>query len=309
MVVEENRKRIIITGATGFIGKELVTQLKDHYDILILSRNTEKAKKIFFDDIEIVYWDGTSTGQIIRYLDKSFGIINLAGENIGNRRWTKKQKELIINSRSEIGTALCAAIQKTNDKPEVFIQASAIGYYGYTGENIIDEMTSVNPDGFLAEVSRQWEESTNKINSGIRHIIIRMGIVLGKDGGILKKIILPFRLFLGGYPGDGNQWISWIHIKDVVNAILFILENRHLSGIYNLTSPNPVQYKYLTKVIGKTIKRPSWISVPKIILMLFFGQRAKELLFGSIKIYPKHLIIDGYKFSYDTIDNALKNIL
>jgi uncharacterized protein (TIGR01777 family) len=307
--MKENRKKIIITGATGFIGKVLVESLIDHYEIIVFSRDIEKAKKIFYDNIVIVYWDGTSSEQIIKYLDKSFGVINLAGENIGNRRWTKKQRKHIINSRVGIGAALSSAILKTNNKPEVLIQASAIGYYGYKGENIPDEMTAVYPVGFLAQVTRQWEESTNKINSGIRYVILRMGIVLGKDGGILKRILLPFRLFLGGYPGNGKQWISWIHIKDVVNAILFILEDKHLSGIYNLTSPNPVQYKYLAKSIGKTIKKPSWISIPKIFLILFFGQRAKELLFGSIWVYPKRLITDGYKFSYETIDKALKEIL
>ena len=289
-----NRKKIIITGATGFIGKQLVASLKDQYDIVIFTQNIENAKKILGNSITAVYCDQTSENDINSNVEGAYGIINLAGENIGSRRWTKKQKAKILDSRIRIGIILIEAIINADKKPEVFIQASAIGYYGY---------------GFLADVTRQWEKSTDTINSGIRHIILRLGIVLGKDGGILKRILLPFKYFLGGYPGKGQQWISWIHINDVVDVISFILENSHLSGVYNLTAPNPVQNKYLIKVIGKIIKRPSWLSIPAIILILFFGQRAKELLLESTRIYPKRLLADGYKFSYSTIDKALKDLI
>jgi uncharacterized protein (TIGR01777 family) len=293
-MTKTGRKKIIITGATGFIGKELVRLLTIHYRIVIITRNIDNAKRIFGDNVNITYCDQNSEYEIIRNIEGAHGIINLAGENVGYKRWTKRQKVKIINSRISIGNKLTRAIEKANKKPEVFIQASAIGYYGIRDENTIDEVANISRDGFLAEVAKAWEKSTVDIASGVRYIIIRLGIVLGKEGGILKNILLPFRYFLGGYPGKGMQWISWIHINDMVKAVLFILKNSQLSGVYNLTAPEPVQFKYLAKAIGRILKRPVWISVPKIILIILFGQRARELFLGSTLVYPERLLADNF---------------
>lgn len=304
-----DRKKIVITGATGMIGKKLVPLLTDHYRIIIYTRDIGKARKIFGDSRNISYCDQNSEDEVINNIEGAYGIINLAGENIGTRRWTKRQKFRILNSRISIGKKLTRALEKADKKPDVFIQASAIGYYGIRGENKTDEMANINPDGFLAEVARSWEKTTDGITPGIRYIIMRLGIVLEKEGGLLKKLLIPVRYFLGGYPGKGTQWMSWIHIYDVVKAVLYILQNNKLSGVYNFTAPEPVQFKYLVKAAGRILKRPVWISVPKIILIILFGQRAKELFLGSTLVYPERLLKDGFKFSYSSIDKALNQLL
>jgi uncharacterized protein (TIGR01777 family) len=303
------RKRLIITGATGFIGQHLYKKLEYDYEIIIFTRNIENAMKILGENVKAVYWDGNSIDYIAQYIEGTYAIINLAGEYIGAGRWTKKQKDIILNSRVKTGNALSKAIKKVTNKPEVFIQASAIGYYGLNAGKGYDEITPVEAKGFLAEVTRKWEKAVNIVNSDIRFIIIRLGNVLGKDGGILKKILVPFKLFIGGYPGKGEKWFSWIHITDAVNAISFLLKNNKSLGIYNLTAPNPVKYKDLAYDIGKMIKRPSWWSFPEFVLILFFGQRARELLLADIRVYPKRLITEQFKFTYRNIEEALHDIL
>jgi len=304
-----NRKRLIITGSTGFIGKYLYNKLEYDYEIIIFTRNIKNAKKILGENVRAVYWDGNSVDYITQYIEGAYAIINLAGENIGAGRWTKKQKDIILNSRTRAGNALSNAIKKVINKPEVLIQASAIGYYGLNAGNGYDEITPVKANRFLAEVTRNWEKAVNTVNSDIRLIITRLGNILGKDGGILRKILIPFKFFVGGYPGKGEKWISWIHITDAVDAISFLLKNNKSMGIYNLTTPNPVKYKVLAKHIGKLIRRPSWLSFPEVILILFFGQRARELLLADIRVYPKRLIAENFKFTYNNIEEALKNIL
>ncbi|UCH13187.1 MAG: TIGR01777 family oxidoreductase [Bacteroidales bacterium] len=306
---ENNRKRLIITGATGFIGQHLYKKLKNEYEIIVFTRNIKNARKILGEDINSVYWDTSLADTIIKHVDGAFAVINLAGKNIGNRKWTGKNKANILSSRIRAGNVLSEAIKKAKNKPEVFIQASAIGYYGFNTGDEYDEMTSLEAGGFLAEVARKWESSVNIVNSGTRFIIIRLGIVLGKNGGLLDRILFPFKFFLGGYPGCGKQWVSWVHITDVVSAISFLLKNNKASGIYNITAPGPVQYKTLAKNIGLLIKRPSWMKIPKAILILFFGQRAKELLLSNIRVYPKRLIAGQFKFTYNNIREALDSIL
>lgn len=304
-----NRKRLIITGATGFIGKHLYSKLEQDYEIIIFTRNTENARKILGENVKAVYWDGKSVDYITQYIEGAHAIINLAGKNIGAGRWTKKQKDIILNSRIRAGNALSRAIKKVKKPPKVFIQASAIGYYGLNAGKGYDETIPVKAKGFLAEVTRNWEKAVNTVNSDIRFIIIRLGNVLGKEGGILKKILIPFKFFIGGYPGKGEKWISWIHITDTINAISFLLKNNKSSGIYNLTAPNPVKYKDLSKYIGKMIKRPSWMSFPEFVFIFFFGQRARELLLADTRVYPKRLITEQFKFTYKNIEEALHNIL
>jgi hypothetical protein len=194
-------------------------------------------------------------------------------------------------------------------KPRVVIQASGIGYYGNCGDELLDENSS-SGTGFLADVARDWEHSTAQVEAmRIRHVIIRTGIVLGPDGGFLSRVLLPFRLFMGGHMGSGRQWLSWIHIKDEVDAMCFLLEKPELHGPFNLCSPNPLVARDFFRALGKTMGRPSWLAVPGFALRSMFGQMAAELILSGQRALPKRLLEAGFTFRYPEAEMALRDIL
>jgi len=302
--------RILIMGATGFIGKALCKLLiKEGHEILALSRNPKKAAESFPPDIPIIEWDGRST----RFLDERsktlHGIVNLAGENIGTGRWSRTKKRQILESRVHAGRALVEAVRHADQKPKVVVQASAIGFYGSTHDEVLDE-SSPSGTGFLAEAGQQWESSSKEVESlGCRRVIIRSGVVLGTSGGVLPKLLRPFRLFLGGPPGNGSQWFSWIHLEDEILAIRFLLEKEDAHGVYNLTTPEPLTMRRFCRVLGKTMNRPSWIPVPAPIVRLVLGEMGKELLLSGQRVIPKRLLEAGYQFLYPDAETALAEIL
>jgi len=302
-------KRVIITGASGFIGRALSKYLYENdYEIIALSRNPDKSRKFFSEGVIIVGWDGKSSNTLVEYLDGSYGIINLAGENIGTGRWNKTKKRLIFESRLNSVNAVIDAIRKVNNKPKVFIQASAIGYYDFYSDEIFNE-SSRNGKSFLSDVCRQCEISTKEAESlGVRHIIIRTGIVLGQNGGVFPRLHLQFKMFLGGHFGSRKRWFSWIHINDEIRAIRFLLEEE-LSGIFNLTAPEPIIVKDFCHILGNLTKRPSWLSIPSFLVHLFFGEMGKEILLSSQRVFPKRLLEKGFRFHYYDIESALKEII
>lgn len=310
--------RILLTGGTGFIGKALVNSLtKDKHQIFILTRNPEIHQTLFDQNISLLKWDGKTPqgwGQIIEEID---AIINLAGENIaGNtftsiffKRLTPDRKRLLLESRLNSGRALIQAVQEASHKPSVFIQASAVGYYGDRGNEILTEATSPDND-FTARLCTQWEESVAALDAlQVRRVIIRTaGIVLGKAGGAFPFLLLPYRFFIGGPLGSGKQWMSWIHIEDEIMAIRFLLGKGSAQGIFNLCSPQPVTNKEFGNLIGKIIHRPSWLPLPEPIFKLILGEKAKILL-ASQRQRPEKLIQLGFEFSYPDLDSALRNLL
>lgn len=302
--------RVIVTGATGFIGKALCKVLiKKKYDVIALSRNTAKGCKILENCCTLVDWDGKTASGWTNYADGAYAIINLAGENIGSGIWTQSKKQQILESRLNSAKAIVEAVEQAQTKPKVIIQASAIGYYGARLDEILDESSS-HGKGFLSDTVKQWELSAEKLKSlNIRHIVIRTGIVLGRGGGALSRLLIPFRLFAGGPLGNGQQWFSWIHIDDEINAICFLMETENLDGIFNLTSPNPIRMKYFCKSLGKVIKRPSWLPAPDFILKLALGEMAEEMLLSGQRVIPKRLLEAGYKFLYPDAESALLEIL
>jgi uncharacterized protein (TIGR01777 family) len=302
--------QIIITGATGFIGKSLCKQLvQAGYDLVVLSRNPKKGSESLPNQIRVASWDAKTSEGWADYADGAYAIINLAGENIGSGRWTPGKKRRILESRLNAGKAVVEAIKKVGNKPKVLIQASGIGIYGNRDDEILDEFSRPG-SGFLTEVAKQWEGSTKKVESfGVRHVIIRTGVVLGADGGFLSRVILPFRLFVGGRLGSGNQWIPWIHLDDEVRAICFLMERQNLQGAFNLTAPNPLISKDFFNLLGKTIKRPSWLPVPGFLLSLLLGERARELILSGQRAMPKRLLESGYDFLYPDAKSALREIL
>ena len=303
-------KKVIVSGATGFIGTVLCRQLTARgYDIVVLSRTPERGAAHFSSNATVIGWDARSAAGWVQQADGAHGIINLTGENIAAGRWTRAQKEKIRHSRLAAGKAIIDALAQVSTKPRVVIQASGIGYYGNRGDELLDE-TSSSGTGFLADVARDWECSTAQAEAmGIRHVIIRTGIVLGPDGGFLSRVLLPFRLFLGGHIGSGRQWLSWIHIKDEVDAMCFLLEKPELHGPFNLCSPNPLVARDFFRALGKTMGRPSWLAVPGFALRSMFGQMATELILSGQRALPKRLLEAGFTFRYPEAEMALRDIL
>jgi uncharacterized protein (TIGR01777 family) len=302
--------RIIVTGATGFIGKALCFRLLEKkYDVVALSRSKKKGEKIFGTDATVVEWDGKSSEVWQDYANGAYAVVNLAGENIGSGRWTPKRKQSILQSRLDAGRAIVEAAKSVEKKPRVIIQASAIGYYGSRGDEIIDE-SSLPGESFLVEVVKKWEQSTQGVESlKIRRVIIRSSIVLGKEGGVFLRLVKPFRLFVGGHLGSGKQWFSWIHLEDEVKAILFLIERGDLSGVFNLTAPHQLIQKDFFHILGKIMKRPSWFPVPGFVLRLIFGEMAKETLLSGQRVIPRQLLEAGYRFLYPQAELAIKEIL
>jgi uncharacterized protein (TIGR01777 family) len=302
--------RILIIGATGFIGKELIKELAaaGHQPVAV-SRNARKAREILGTRDEIVEWDGQSSADLAIHLSGIEAIVNLAGENIASGRWTSKRKKLITESRINTGRLLTEAIRLSPGKPAVLVQGSAIGYYGTPVEIPANENQPAGT-GFMAELTRDWESSVAPAGEMIpRIVVIRTGLVLGKNGGLLEKMALPFKFYCGTVIGSGKQWMSWIHIRDEIKAICFLLENRNCSGPYNLTAPEPVRMKAFIASLGKTLGKPRWLKVRGIFLKVALGEMARETVLSSQNIYPGKLLKEGFKFEYPHLADALKNLL
>ncbi|MDQ3019725.1 MAG: TIGR01777 family oxidoreductase [Bacteroidota bacterium] len=305
-------KKILITGATGLIGRQIVNDLYGKgADIKIISTNKDNAKKLFQEqpDIETFNWSEFNNpeklSEIIEDVDV---IINLSGANVGDKRWTEKFKKEIYDSRVETTTLIVNAVRMCDKKPECLINASAVGIYGFRGDETLSEDSGLGND-FLAKLCIDWEAAALKVNNyGVRVVTMRSGIVLAKDDGALKKMITPFKFFIGGHQGSGRQWFSWIHIDDMVKLYIFALENDNLSGPVNGTSPNPVTNDTLAKSIGKILKRPAVFHVPGFALKIAVGEFAENLLSGQ-KVYPAKAIEAGFKFKYPEIEEALEMCL
>lgn len=301
-------KKIVITGATGLIGRELCKELSLHGDELtIFSTNVEKAKAILPFAKEVVEWKNYDKDYSV-YLEGKDAVIHLAGASVAGKRWTPSYKKEIYDSRINTTRNLVSSIDKCKQKPEVFISASAIGFYGDRGDSILTETSSVGKD-FLSNVCDDWEKASERIEMlNVRRVIIRTGIVLSIDDGALKKILLPFQLFVGGPLGNGKQWFSWIHLADIISLYLFLLDKKSQKGIFNAVSPQPVQMKTFAKRLGKVLHKPSLFPVPKFVLKLVMGESTSAIL-ASQKIKPEALLNAGYKFKFDDLESALINLL
>jgi uncharacterized protein (TIGR01777 family) len=301
--------RVIITGATGFIGKALCKEMQKDYEIIALSRDMNKATELLAGLAEPIQWDGQTAENWADYADGASAIINLAGDNIASGRWRKAKKERILGSRLAASQAVLSAIKEAKKKPEVFVQASAVGYYGARGDEVLDEV-SAGGEGFLAQVSRRSEGLAKEVQDmGVRCVIIRTGIVLGAGGGVLQKLMGPFRFYLGGCYGDPKVWLSWISLKDEISAIKFLLENSETSGVFNLTSPEPELLGRFHDTLGRVMSRPAWLKPPGFLLKLAMGEMAQELLLSGQRVMPKRLLDAGFEFGYEDLTKALVDIL
>jgi uncharacterized protein len=296
--------KILITGGTGLIGTALRQSLQEKgHQVIIVSRNPQQritGTKIIPWDLEILKSELGSTHAVVNLAGSS-----LAGKNPLTMRWTKSRKAEIITSRIQAGTTLNTALENTSPKPEVLIQASAIGYYGNQGKEQVDENSLAGND-FLAEVCQSWEKSTLGVEEqGIRRVIARIGLVLSREGGLLPLLSLPFQFFLGGKVGTGKQTMSWIHIADLVKSLEYFIENPTTQGVYNITAPCPVTNQEFGSQLSSTLNRPSWLPIPSFLLKIMFGEAATLALDGR-EVLPKRLTEAGYQHQYNQLSAALK---
>jgi uncharacterized protein len=304
--------KVAVTGATGFVGSGLVQRLhQEGHRILVLSRNTTFAQKVFpaeaFPNVEIVAYTPTVSGSWQKAIALCDSVVHLAGEPIGEGRWTPERKQEILNSR-KLGTQkIVEAIVNANPKPTVLVNASAIGYYG-TSETASFDETSLSGKDFLAQVCQAWEAEARKVkDAGVRLVILRFGIVLG-NGGALGKMIPPFKLFAGGPIGSGRQWFSWIHVDDLVNLIVQALTKPEIEGVYNATAPKPVRMADLSQTLGRVMNRPSWLPVPGFAIEALLGDGAIVVLEGQ-QVIPKRTVETGFEYKYPNLQSALTEIL
>ncbi|MHC5038660.1 MAG: TIGR01777 family oxidoreductase [Planctomycetota bacterium] len=301
--------RVVITGATGFIGRALSRSLSQKgYRVLAVSRNAGRASEILGTEVESLSWSAEDDGWMDS-VDGSLAVVNLAGENIGEGRWTRKKKERIRRSRLKAGEAVTEAVRRAKEKPAVVIQSSGVGIYGNTGDAILDE-TAPPGEGFLSRLAVEWEASTRDVESlGVRHATIRSGAVLGADGGAFPRMVLPFRFFVGGPLGNGKQGFSWIHLEDEIRAIRFLIDRNDLSGPFNLTAPPATTNRIFSRALAKALGRPALLRVPGFSLRLLFGEMAKELLLAGQMALPSRLLEAGFTFRYEDLATTLDDLL
>ncbi|TGM33724.1 TIGR01777 family oxidoreductase [Leptospira biflexa] len=300
--------KIGILGGTGLIGKSLIqTAIQKGHRFRVFSRQTSLPKSLSsFPEIEFV----TCLLPQSSDLENLDAIINLVGEPIAGVRWTEERKQLISTSRIEFTRGLVARIQDLKNPPKVFINASAVGYYGMS-EIIHQSYTETSPPGddFLAKLCVDWENQTNPlVQLGIRTILLRTGIVLSPKGGALEKMIPPFLLGVGGSIASGTQGMSWIHILDFINATLHLMTSSTSQGAYNLVSPNPTSNAEFSKKLAKTLNRPNLFKVPTFAIQALFGEGSVVVTKGQY-VVPERLLQSGYEFQFQNLNEALSNLL
>jgi uncharacterized protein len=302
-------KRVIISGAAGFIGRALCRALHGDYEIMVLSRDATRAAGMIGEYAKAVEWDARTAGAWARQVEGAHAIINLAGENLGAGRWTQPKRDSIMQSRTNSASAIVDAVSGAKTKPAVVIQASAVGYYGSRGDELLDEASGVG-SGLLADVCRRTEQMASRVErSGVRYVAIRSGLVLGRNGGVLPRFMTPYRFYLGGMLGNGRQWLSWISLEDEIRAIRFLMENPHLKGAFNLTSLNPVTMSQFSRALGQVLRKPAWTAIPAFVLRLVYGPMADEVLLASQKAVPKRLMEAGFTFKHPELLAALEAII
>ena len=250
--------------------------------------------------------DGTATGDGVRALDGAGAVINLAGEGLADRRWTRARKAALRASRVNSTRSLVAAIRGVSARPPTFIQASGVGYYGTSPDQTFDESFPPGAD-FLAQLCVAWEAEAHPCTAlGCRLAIVRSGVVLARDGGALKQLVLPFKFFVGGPIASGRQYFSWIHRDDWVSLIAWLLHTESASGVFNGTSPAPVTNADFSRAVGRSLHRPSWLPVPGFALRLLVGEFAVDGLIHGQRVLPRRALEAGFSFRYPQIDEALK---
>ncbi|MCL4561414.1 MAG: TIGR01777 family oxidoreductase [Chloroflexi bacterium] len=298
--------KVILAGGSGFIGNLLAKSLiADGATVWVLSRNPLKAR--LPDGVQGVEWDARTAQGWGSLVKKADVIVNLTGENLGSARWTAERKKRMLASRVNSGLAILEAIQNTPRRPRVLVQASAVGYYGLTGSRIVTEKDGPGND-FLSRICVQWEAATQPAEDlGVRRVVIRSGVVISPEQTALRQMALPIRLFVGGPLGSGAQWFPWIHPKDEVDAIRYLLAHPEANGAYNLAAPEAITNEHFGRILARLLRRPYWLAVPSFALRLLLGEMSVMVLEGQ-RVIPERLQALGYRFHFETTRAALENL-
>lgn len=296
--------KIAIAGGTGFVGNALTSfLLQNGHDVIILSRKDASSPA---GNLRTIRWLNEEDRPETE-LEGVEAIVNLAGATI-NSRWTQKRKAEIITSRISAVNEIKRIIQNLRRKPRVLVNASAVGFYGTSEDDTFTEESPSIGEDFLADTVKKWESSASQIEHlGVRTVLCRFGVILDQNEGALAKMVLPYRLFAGSTIGTGKQWLSWIHIKDVVRGIQFAIEDSTVSGPVNFTAPEPVRMKEFGKELAQALGRPHWLKTPSIGLRLLLGEMSMLILEGQ-HVLPEKLLNHGYAFSYPVLPEAVRDI-
>lgn len=296
--------RIVIAGGSGFLGEPLVRRLVARGDdVAVLSRNPAEVKAG-----RGVAWDGRTQGEWSGEVAGADAIVNLAGENVGEGRWTEARKQRLTASRLDATAAIIESLRNAPRRDRVLVNASAVGYYGVRGDEELDESGS-RGSGFLAELVERWEITARGAESFARVVLLRFGVVLARDGGALKKLLLPFKLGAGGPIGSGDQWMSWVDRDDAVRMVLWALDNGSARGVYNASAPDPRRNRDFARALGRALHRPAFLPAPAFALKAVFGQMADEMLLGGQRVVPRRAESEGFTFESPTLDAALAKIV
>jgi uncharacterized protein len=300
--------KVLVTGSSGLVGTALVPALaRDGHTVCRLIRPESIAKDRAKEGPDVAW--NPATGELGSAAVGMDAVVNLAGASIAGGRWSAKRKDVLRSSRVDTTRALVAALTKMNARPKVLVSASAIGYYGDRADEELTE-ESASGSGFLAGLCREWEAEALKAEAlGIRVVLARIGIVLAREGGALPKMILPFRMFMGGKIGSGKQWMSWISMEDLVGVLRYAIENRAIRGVLNVVAPKPKRNAEFTKMLAQAMHRPALFPAPAFALRLALGEMADALLLSSQHVIPSRLRQLGYKFLHADLSNALGAVL
>ncbi|MEZ5492366.1 MAG: TIGR01777 family oxidoreductase [Gammaproteobacteria bacterium] len=292
---------ILITGASGLIGSALNSYFEGAgHRVIPLVRDSSGAAFTWQPEKDVINLDESVDIDVV---------INLAGPGVADKRWSETRKKELLEARVHCTELLSKTLAQRDQKPSVFISASAIGFYGPRDDQPVDEFAD-SGSGFLAEISRQWEAATAAAEAaGIRSVHTRFGIVLAADGGALKRMLLPFRLGLGGPIGSGRQYMSWITLDDVVRAVEFVIQDDNLRGPVNLVAPGAVDNREFTRTLGRVLKRPAFIPMPGFQARLLFGEMAEEILLTGVRVKPARLQQAGFHFRSESLEEALRSML
>ena len=297
--------RVLVTGGTGFIGRHVIRQLLDRGDaVVVASRDPIKAEKLFDRAVTAVDLHRTDVSRL-----RLAAVVNLAGESLSSGRWTPDRKRAILESRQRGTRDIVELLKQLNPRPEVLVNASAIGFYGASDSSTFTEQTEPERRDFLADVTAMWEQEANHAAEfGTRVVCARFGVVLGVDGGALGKMALPYRFYIGGPVGSGRQWVSWVHVEDAARMILWCLDHTNMAGPLNVTAPAPVQMQEFGKTLAQILRVPHFLPMPAFALRALLGEMADLVLTGQ-RVVPEKALAAGFSFRYGVLSAALRNLL